>query len=222
MNTRVTAPRTKRGLSGKIGWGIVTALSLLLVVLAGRYLSFDPDVFFPDQKAVYLAHTAAIMTHIVSAMIVVLIGPFQFLPALRRGRWLKLHRWLGRTYLIGVAVSGLSGLYMARLAHGGWIAQLGFGVLALLWLCSGWMAYASIRKKQVDAHRAWMIRNYALTFGAVTLRLWQPIFGMLGLDFDTGYRIVAWLAWAPNLIVAEMLIRGAAARRTGEYAELGG
>jgi hypothetical protein len=47
-----------------------------------------------------------------------------------------------------------------------------------------------------------MVMNYAITFAGVTLRLWQIVFGVIGLDFLTGYIIVTWLSWVPNLLVA--------------------
>jgi hypothetical protein len=97
---------------------------------------------------------------------------------------------------------------MAQLAYGGPIARLGFTSLAILWLLSGYRAYKHIRSKEIDRHREWMTRNYALTFAGVMLRLWNPIFGAMGIDFTTGYMAVAWLAWVPNLIIAQWVIRG--------------
>jgi hypothetical protein len=85
-------------------------------------------------------------------------------------------------------------------------AHLGFASLAILWLFSGFMAYQHIRNKQIERHREWMTRNYALTFAGVMLRLWMPTFGMAGVDFTAGYIVTAWLCWVPNLIVAEWII----------------
>jgi hypothetical protein len=53
-----------------------------------------------------------------------------------------------------------------------------------------------------------MIRSFALTFAAVTLRIYLPLAiiqnqGEFPLD---AYRAIAWLAWVPNLIVAELVI----------------
>jgi hypothetical protein len=52
-----------------------------------------------------------------------------------------------------------------------------------------------------------MVRSYALTLSALTLRAWK-----LGLvlafhpkPMDL-YMIVAWLGWVPNLLLAEWLI----------------
>lgn len=194
-------------LSKRVGWAAMAVLALLMALLASRYLFGGPDVFFPEQRAVYLAHLSVIMAHVAGSLVATLIGPIQFLKRSRTSRWLNVHRWLGRAYLLGVLVGGTAGLYMATLAYGGWSNALGFAILALLWLYTGWMAYSRIRAGDIDSHRDWMIRNYALTFAAVTLRLWQGVFQVSGVAFDTGYAIVAWLAWIPNLFVAEMLIR---------------
>ena len=212
MNTQIMRPR-KKGHWRKIGWSVMTFLAALVFLVAGRYLTLNPEVYFPEQRIVYLAHTTALLMHIVGAMLAVIIGPFQFLTKLRTRRFLNVHRWLGRTYLIGVLVGGLGGLYMAALAYGGLPTRLGFAALGMLWLFSGWKAYRHIRRKEIELHREWMIRNYALTFAGVMLRLWMPILvGAGGVEFLTAYTIVAWLCWIPNLFVAEWLIRQ---RRTG-------
>jgi len=206
MKTEIIRSR-KPSLWNKIGWAIMLLLAALTVLITSRYLTLDPEVYFPEQKAVYMAHITVLMIHIVASMLAILIGPIQFLPGIRKGRLLKLHRWLGRTYLLGILFGGLSGLYMAQLAHGGPIARLGFTSLAVLWLFSGYRAYKYIRNKEIERHREWMTRNYALTFAAVMLRVWNPIFGMMGIDFTTGYIVVAWLAWMPNLALVEFAIR---------------
>jgi hypothetical protein len=105
-------------------------------------------------------------------------------------------------YLLSVLFGGMGGAYMATIAYGGPIARLGFITLADLWLVSGFMAYINIRNKKIEQHKKWMILNYALTFAGVTLRLWQVIFGVIGVDFLSGYIIVAWLCWLPNLLIA--------------------
>jgi hypothetical protein len=52
-----------------------------------------------------------------------------------------------------------------------------------------------------------MIRNYALTFAAVTLRIWLPLLSeVAGIEFVNAYRAVAWLCWIPNLYVAQRII----------------
>jgi hypothetical protein len=44
-----------------------------------------------------------------------------------------------------------------------------------------------------------MVRNFALTFAAVTLRLYLPAWMIAGVAFDVAYPLIAWLCWVPNL-----------------------
>jgi uncharacterized membrane protein len=172
----------------------------------------DPENFhFTQQKAVYTAHITMLMTHVITAMLAILIGPFQFLPVLRKGRLLKIHRWMGRAYLLSILFGGISGLYMAQFAYGGIISRLGFGALAILWLYSGFRAYRHIRNKDIEQHREWMIRNYALTLAGLMLRVRVPISIATGIDFDIAYRFIGWICWVPNLFVAEWIVRRARA-----------
>jgi hypothetical protein len=68
-------------------------------------------------------------------------------------------------------------------------------------------AYLHIRNRNIAAHRDWMIRSYALTLAAVTLRIYLPASQIAGIDFMLAYPAIAWLCWVPNLAVAEWLVR---------------
>lgn len=194
-----------------IGWGIMTFLALSIALLVSRYFTLDPEVYFPEQRAVYLAHQTAITLHILGGVIALAVGPFQFLHRVRTKRP-QIHRWLGRLYLVGILLGGVCGLYMATYAYAGIISSLGFAILAILWLTTGFLAYRTIRAGDVAAHRRWMIRNFALTFAAVTLRIELGFLIML-FGFETGYQMVAWLCWIPNLLVAEAIIQRMFKRR---------
>ena len=86
-------------------------------------------------------------------------------------------------------------------------AHLGFGVLALLWLGTGAMAYYRIRHGAVASHRRWMIRCFALTLAAVTLRILLPLSQAAGIPFVSAYQLIAWACWLPNLALAEWWLR---------------
>ncbi len=188
-----------------LGWGLIALLSLSVVLLAGRYLSLEPDVFFPEQRAVYTAHLTALLLQIVGSMVALTLGPFLFLNGLRV-KWPAVHRRLGRVYLLGVLCGGLAGLYMSVLyAYTGEIARDGFATLALLWLATGLMAYVRIRNGNVAEHRRWMVRNFALTFAGVMLRLELPLLSA-AFGFEIAYMMVAWTSWMPNLLVAQWLV----------------
>jgi len=157
----------------------------------------------PDMQASFLAHSTGIYTHAFAAIVALVLGPFQFSSRLRQTRP-RVHRWFGRVYLaVGVLVGGLSGLYMSQFAFGGSVARLGFAMLAVFWLYTGLRAWLAIRRRAVNEHRCWMVRNFALTFAAVTLRFYLPVSMVAGIDFSLAYPVIAWLCWVPNLLFAE-------------------
>lgn len=167
----------------------------------------------PEVRSAYEVHRYGIYVHVFAAAVALALGPFQFYARLRSARP-ALHRWMGRAYLgFGVLVGGIAGLYMSMYAYGGVPARLGFACLALGWLYTGVRAYLSICARDVASHRRWMVRNFSLAFGAVTLRLWLPASVVSGIPFEAAYPVIAWLCWVPNLLVAEFLIVPDAKRR---------
>ena len=188
-------------------FGIFSLFFLALGVAAYAVLAYTllplGSVVHPDMRASFLVHKAGIYTHIFASSVALSLGPFQFMARLRQ-QFLRFHRWTGRVYLgVGVLVGGLSGLYMATFAFGGLASKLGFTFLAVLWLYTGLRAFLAIKRGAVIEHRKWMIRNFSLTLAAVTLRIYLPVSMIAGIPFELAYPAIAWLAWVPNLLVAE-------------------
>jgi uncharacterized membrane protein len=172
------------------------------VVLAYGFMPLGALVH-PDMKAAFLTHATGIYLHAFAAVVALVLGPFQFSANIRQQRPV-VHRWSGRLYLtVGVLVGGLAGLYLSRHAFGGPVAQLGFALLAGLWLFTGLRAYLAARRGAFEAHRKWMVRNFSLTLAAVTLRIYLPLSMVLGVEFARAYPIIAWLCWVPNIVLAE-------------------
>lgn len=193
------------------GWVLFIFFAIAIGLYPFAYLYFDMRYGLLASKTTELladnAWKIAFKTHIFVGAVTLLVGWSQFSKRIRN-RNLYLHRTLGKIYLLAVLLSGLAGLYLSFHATGGLIASLGFGGLALSWLFTTQMAYRSILKKEIDAHERWMIRSYALCFAAVTLRIWLPMFQFgFGMEFIFAYKIIAWLCWIPNLIVAELIIQ---------------
>ena len=71
------------------------------------------------------------------------------------------------------------------------------------------IALYQIKQGQIEQHREWMIRNYSLTFAAVTLRVWLLVFILVaGVEnYITSYIIISWLCWIPNLLIAEYYLK---------------
>ncbi|MFT5765421.1 MAG: hypothetical protein ACI8X3_002858, partial [Saprospiraceae bacterium] len=58
------------------------------------------------------------------------------------------------------------------------------------------------------AHKVWMMRSYALTLSAVSLRIYQLILGhFFYMDPVVQYLLVSWVSWLGNLMILEWKIR---------------
>ncbi len=175
-----------------------------------RYLNFEVQGLLHSKAKSLLdnySYRLAFYSHVVFGIIALITGPFQFFPKLRN-RNLHIHRNLGKIYIVACWIGGLAGFIIAMFATGGIVSTVGFASLAVAWLYTTRMAYWHIRQKNVKEHYRWMVRSFALTFAAVTLRIWLPMFTAgFGWAFVPSYRIISWLAWVPNLLFAEFILR---------------
>jgi uncharacterized membrane protein len=189
-------------------------IMLLSVAIAG-YALFHVATGFAHVPSGVLDNAnlkpIGIEVHITASAFAMLTGAFQFNRTLRN-RAKTFHRWLGRIYVAACLVGGTAGGAIAMGSTAGPVAGAGFLGLAIFWVLFTLMAWISAMRKDFTSHERWMIRSFALTFAAVTLRLYLPLAGGLGAaglipsDFLWSYRIIAWACWVPNLIVAELFI----------------
>ncbi|GAB7188785.1 DUF2306 domain-containing protein [Kitasatospora sp. Ki12] len=198
----------------RAGWALMTVLSTLIVLLSAKYAGLDPDDFLSEQRDTYLHHRLALGVHISGAVVALAVGPWQFSARLRR-RWPHWHRRIGVLYLLGCLVGGIGALFLAPLAYGNAVSRLGFACLGVAWLITGGIGLRMILRGRVEDHRRWMVRSFALTFAAVTLRLMLVAALAAGLDFRTCYLVIAWLCWVPNLLLACWFTRTRPVREVG-------
>ena len=188
-------------------WWVVLVLSLLVAAYGASYLVRGEAAFPPNLTESFRARPWGILSHAFFGTLALVAGPLQFRADVRN-RYRRLHRVLGRVYVVAALGIGLTGLVMSAFSNGGMATHLGFGLLAVLTLGTTGMAFARIRAGDVDAHRAWMLRSFALIFAGVTLRIQLPLLIIAyGGDFDPAYRWVAWISWLPNLAWAEWWVR---------------
>jgi len=199
----------------KVTWVTFAFLCLLVGLYPLLYILVDRD-FFIDNNAGLLATkptellnsvfwNTAFYGHIIFGGIALLVGWMQFSKRLRTKR-LKLHRNIGKIYIITVLISGVCGLYVSIYATGGIISSFGFGSLAIIWLSTTIFSFKAIKNKDISLHEKLMIYSFAACFAAVTLRLWLPLLTIVFGEFIAAYKVVAWLCWVPNLIVAHLLL----------------
>jgi len=182
---------------------LVALSSVAVAVVSMRY--FVAPQFAPLLQVKAGLFRTLLLVHAGAALVALAVGPFQFSSRLRN-RSPRMHRRVGYVYFAGVFVGGGVGLVSAVGAEGGLTARTGFFLLGVCWLTSAWIALSAARRGDISAHRRWMVRNFALTFAAVTLRLWLPALAAATGSFVEAYQTVAWLCWVPNAIVAEILL----------------
>lgn len=118
-----------------------------------------------------------------------------------------LHRTLGRTYALAVLVSGLAGLIVAPWALGGWVSGLGFTGLALAWLYFTGRSMLLAVRGDLPGHRRAVVFSLALTYSALTFRLFLLIPMLTDLPFFPVYRFGSWASWILQLGVAAWWLR---------------
>lgn len=160
-----------------------------------------------------------LVLHVFGGVVALLLGPLQLTSAVRT-RWPAFHRSTGRLYIAACAIGAPSGLILALGTTAGPVAGAGFVILALLWPLFTWLGVRAAMERRFDQHRAWMLRSYAMTAAAITLRLMLPAAGMLGFGFYEAYSVIAWISWITNLLLVEFIIRRKApsARRVPQLA----
>jgi uncharacterized membrane protein len=164
-----------------------------------------------------------LVVHVLGALVYAVLGAFQFSARLRR-RHLDWHRRSGRILVgAGLAVA-LSGLWMTLFyadAPGGallWVIRL---VVSVAMAGSLGLGFAAIRRRDIPAHRAWMMRAYALGLGAGTQAFTEGIGEALFGTGDLTKAISMGSAWALNALVAEGIIRRPSTRRSRRRTSLG-
>lgn len=195
--------------TNRVAWFVFVALAIIIGLYPLLYLFSDEFgllISKSDALKADLLYKTGFYGHIYFGGLALCIGWSQFSKRLRTAN-LKRHRIIGRVYVIAVLISGSCGMYIAMNANGGLVSTLGFMALGLVWLYTTIKAYGAVRKGDLSLHQGMMIYSYAACFAAVTLRIWLPLLLVFIEDFNTAYRIVAWLCWVPNMIFAFFWVR---------------
>ena len=201
----------------------LTAGTLRLVQLAG-----GPAVMPADDR--FAGFPAALVAHILGAAVFAVIGAFQLAPRFRR-RHLTWHRRSGRALVVAGTVVAGSALWLTL----GYAPQPGTGgllfvlrlVFATAMVSALVLGVRAIRRRDVGAHRAWMVRAYAIGLAAGTQAFTQGVADAVVGTGELTDDIARGSGWFINLLVAEWIIRSGAghvpssARRGAVVEEVG-
>jgi uncharacterized membrane protein len=219
---------------GRIGYVVVVLLALVgITSIVSRLMGtvqylIDPSVVditansppgtegFEER---YYAHPYLTLVHIVVGLLFMVLGPIQFWPAVRN-RWIRYHRWAGRVWMIAALAGATSALLFVPMlpVFGSLSTRFAIVFVSILFLLCLAQGYRRIRQRQIALHREWMIRTFAIGLGISTFRVMIPFLMVppLNATFPEAWDTVVWLAFAVNLITAEVWIN--ATRRPSQPA----
>jgi uncharacterized membrane protein len=201
-------------------WPVPVALVMLSAIplIAGTLrliqLAGGPAVIPADHR--FASFPLPLVVHIVGATTYALVGILQFVPRFRRHH-MTWHRRVGRVLAVAGLLVALSALWMTLFYQPEpgtgdllYVLRLIFGSAMAACLLLG---ITAVRRRNIAAHRAWMIRAYAIGLAAGT-----QVFtiGIVGASVGTGVLagdLARGAAWLINLTVAEAAIRYPARRR---------
>ncbi len=197
-------------ISKYIIWGSYFYFSFLLLLITLQYIPYNTDVAFLRIKQDEIAldyYKIAFFTHVYTSIFLMILGFLQFSKTIKR-KYINVHRWSGRAYAVIILfLSGPSGLVMSYHANGGIFSKTAFVILSILWMSFTFLSVYYVLKKDIINHQKFAIRSFALTLSAISLRLFKYIIVFLFHPQQMeAYRIVAWLGWTFNLLVAEIII----------------
>ncbi len=214
MTATATTTARRTGRPSGAGWPVAAALVVLsLIPLAAGALRLvqlagGPDLMPADPR--YAGLPVALVVHILGSACFALLGIGQLLTRFRRHH-LTWHRRTGRVLVVaGLAVVG-SAFWLTV----GYPAKPGTGSLLFVsrLVVSGAMGaflvlgFAAVRRRDITAHRAWMVRAYALALGAGTQAFTEGITeAVVGVGVLSG-DLAKLAGWAINLAVAEWALR---------------
>ena len=194
----------------KISWALFALFAMLIGTMPFITLAMGLKFGIEDTKDIALYANLfwknSFYAHVIIGGLPLLLGWTQFIPNLR-AKYPKVHRFIGKIYVVTFMITAISGFFISFYATGGLIPALGFGSVALIAFFTTLKAYLDIRKGDVVSHKKMMMYSYACCFAAVTFRLWQTLLFLVLNDFEIIYPIAAWMGWAPNLLVTYWIIQ---------------
>jgi len=176
----VSPPSPSRSRFKTVLW-ISLGLTVLFVFITSEVLLVTDYPMYHAYRLQVIADRHLLIPHTLSGIFALLIGPINFSSRIRQ-RYLKLHRILGRVYVISVFIGAFTGIALAAGRPG----LPGTSMQAAAWIVCTTAAFITARNRQIIEHRQWMIRSYAVTFTFVSsrvLNLWPRYWSHLGDSF---------------------------------------
>jgi uncharacterized membrane protein len=171
---------SNRSRSKTVIW-ICLGLTALFVLITSEVLLITDYPMYHAYRLQVIADRHLLIPHTLCGVFALVSGPIQFSSRFRQ-RHLRLHRVLGRIYVVSVFVGAATGIALATGRPG----LPGTSMQAAAWIVCTVAAFLTARNRQIVQHRQWMARSYAVTFTFVSsrvLNLWPRYWSHLGDTF---------------------------------------
>jgi len=200
MSTSTLRPAFSAGsLLLKAAYVVLGILVLYFVFTrAIPYLDYSYSVKQYGEKSLF------IFTHVVFGIMATIIGPFQFVSAIRKKN-VRVHRTMGKIYLISTITAAIASWVVILSKDGNISYRSGLFFLGFAWITCGVMAYLAIRRQKVEIHREWMVRSYVVTLAFVTFRLVDNVLDQYHIEGAGA--MLAWGCWALPLFITEVVFQ---------------
>ncbi len=190
-------------------WVPVTVFSLLIIYNTVPYFSFSKDFDFIEERAILFKsnfYNTSFYIHIAAGAVCIGTALIQFSRyILKRSK--AIHRVSGKIYVsVVLFLAAPTGLYMSFFAKGSFWERSLFMFMAGWWFVTTLYGLSTIHKRNVIAHKVWMIRSYAMAMTAVTFRVYHILFYLLGWDHLENYELSLWISVIGNMLFAEWVI----------------
>jgi len=149
-----------------------------------------------------------LLPHGIAGACALLLGPMQFSDQLRN-RFRKLHRVAGRIYVAGVCVAAPLGFYIQYFEERTGDPRsfsIAAAVDAALWMITTGIALVFILKGNVQEHRQWMTRSFAVALVFLEVRVIGGLGGWENLDIHVNETIV-WACLAFSILSADLVLQ---------------
>lgn len=204
-----TAPSTTAPSFG----GLRKTVLLVLGAIALYFVYESVTRFFTWNEAsygYYWPYRIPLATHVGGGLVALLAGIFQLWSGLNATA-MRTHPLSGRIYVAAVLVASLGAIVLAiDSAVFGFAWAVGLVSLALAWLATTGTAILCIKRRNVKAHKQWMIRSYIVTFAFVTFRIltdhvpYEALWGISRPEMSTA---AIWPVWVLPLLAYQVYLQ---------------
>jgi Predicted membrane protein (DUF2306) len=210
QNTRIlTLQKSVKVLFQMLFWVPVIGFSLLLIYNTLPYFSFSKNFSFIEERSFLFKssfYNTCFYIHITAGSVCIATALIQFSRyILKKSK--AIHRFSGKIYVFVVLFLGApTGLFMSFFAKGSFWERSLFMFMAGWWFITTLYGLTTIHKRNIIAHKLWMMRSYSMAMTAVTFRVYHIVFYLLGWGHLENYELSLWISVIGNMLFAEYII----------------